>query len=61
MIQNTNNVIAVDAATHAKISGYYSSIKPFTGGLRVRDWLAGQSYETQYQFGIDVLKMYGVL
>jgi hypothetical protein len=59
MIQNTNNIIAVDKATHAKISGYYGSIDSFTNGMRVRDWLAGQSFETQYQFGVDVLKRYG--
>ena len=26
----------------------------------VRDWLAGKSYESQYEFGIQVLKMFGV-
>ncbi|KJR46899.1 Guanosine polyphosphate pyrophosphohydrolase/synthetase [Desulfosporosinus sp. I2] len=61
-IHNTNNVIAVDSATHAKISGYYNSIRPdISGNMRVRDWLAGQSYEYQYEFGIDVLKQFGVI
>jgi methyl-accepting chemotaxis protein len=46
-IQNTDNIIAIDKATHAKISGYYSSKQAFTGGKTVRDWLAGQSYEAQ--------------
>jgi putative cell wall-binding protein len=61
-IHNTNNVIAVDSATHAKISGYYNSIQhDISGNMRVRDWLAGQSFETQYQFGMDVLKRFGVI
>jgi putative cell wall-binding protein len=61
-IHNTNNVIAVDSATHAKISGYYNSIRPdISGNMRVRDWLAGQSYEYQYEFGIDILKQFGVI
>ena len=61
-IHNTNNVIAVDSATHAKISGYYNSIDPrLSDSMRVRDWLAGQSFETQYQFGMDVLKRFGVM
>ena len=60
LIHNTNNIISVDAATHAKISGYYKRIYGTTG-LSFRDWLAGQSFETQYQVGIDVLKMYGVI
>ena len=61
-IHNTSNIIAVDAATHAKITGYYNTKTfKFTGGLSVRDWLAGQSYEYQYEFGLNVLKGYGVI
>jgi hypothetical protein len=60
-IQNTSNIIAVDKTTHAQISGYYSSKQAFTGGMTVRDWLAGQSFEAQYKFGINVLKNYGVI
>ncbi|WMJ23171.1 hypothetical protein RBG61_00505 [Paludicola sp. MB14-C6] len=62
LIQNTDNLIAVDKATHAKISGYYNTKSfDFTGGLSVRDWLAGQSYEKQYEFGMNVLKQFGVI
>lgn len=61
-INKVDNVIAVDAATHAKISGYYNtSTFEFTNGLKVRDWLAGKSYEEQYQFGLDVLRMFEVI
>ena len=61
-IHNTSNIIAVDATTHAKITGYYNTTSfDFTGGLSVRDWLAGQSYEYQYEFGLDVLRKYGVI
>lgn len=44
-----------------KITGYYNSILDFTGGLRVRDWLAGQSFQDQYEFGLDVLRKFGVI
>ena len=61
VIQNTDNLIAVDKVTHAKISGYYNTKSfDFTGGLSVRNWLAGQSYETQWNFGMNVLKQFGV-
>jgi hypothetical protein len=61
-IHNTNNLIAVDKATHAKISGYYNtSTFQFTNGLKVRDWLAGQSFEAQYEFGLKVLRDFGVI
>ena len=61
-IHNTSNIIAVDASTHAKITGHYNSKKYlFTEGKSVRDWLSGQSYEAQYEYGIKVLKDYGVI
>ena len=58
MIHNTDNIVSVDQATHRAISGYYSSIQPFTDGLTVRNWLAGQSFSFQYQFGLDVIDMF---
>jgi hypothetical protein len=61
LIQNTDNLIAVDKATHTKISGYYNTKSfDFTGGLSVRDWLAGQSFEKQYEFGMNALKQFEV-
>jgi hypothetical protein len=52
----------VDAKTHFKISGYYHSKVPaISGDLLIRDWLAGQSFEEQYQFGLNVLKSFGVI
>jgi hypothetical protein len=60
-IHNTNNIFAVNKATHEKISGYYSSKQAFTEGKTVRDWLAGQSYEKQFEFGIQKLIDFGVI
>lgn len=59
-INNTNNVISLSKEVHEKVSNYYSSIKDFTNGLTVRNWLSNQSFEEQYKFGIKVLKMFGV-
>ena len=56
MIHSTNNVYAINADIHAKISGYYGSIQKFTNGMKVRDWLAGQSFEKQYEFGMKVIR-----
>ena len=58
MIQNTGNIISISKGTHRAISGYYSSIQPFTGGVTVRNWLAGQSFEAQYEFGLNVIQMF---
>ena len=59
-IHNTENVVSVSYEIHIKTSAYYSKVYDFTNGLRLRDWLAGQSFEVQYQFGLDVLIMFGV-
>jgi hypothetical protein len=61
-IHNTNNLMKLPhgkASIHAKISGYYSSKQFFTGGKTVREWLSTQSYEYQYNFGIQKLKEFG--
>lgn len=60
-INNTSNIIAVDSAVHAKVSGYYLSKQVFTNGATVRDWLAGQDFQTQYEFGINTLRDFGVI
>lgn len=61
-IHNTNNIISIDAQTHRQISGHYTSkAYPCTNGLSVRDWLAGKSFEFQYQYGIQKLKDFGVI
>ena len=59
-INNTNNVVSVSEKVHQEISAYYSSIQSFTNGLTVRNWLNTQSFEEQFKFGIEVLKMFGV-
>ncbi|HEY9061486.1 MAG TPA: hypothetical protein VIO64_13410 [Pseudobacteroides sp.] len=61
-VNNLNNVVSLPSgggSIHAQISGYYSSIQDFTGGLRVRDWLAGKSFDEQFKFGIEYLKRFG--
>lgn len=59
-IHNSNNVINICSKAHDKISAHYSSIQSSTNGLRVRDWLAGQSFQKQYEYGIMILRRYGV-
>lgn len=61
-INNVNNVVSIPhgkGTVHAKISGFYSSKRPFTGGKTVREWLSGKSFQEQFDFGMDILKQYG--
>jgi hypothetical protein len=60
-INNKDNIIAIDKTTYSQISGFYNTKSfDYTNGLSVRDWLAGQNFQTQYDFGINVLKNFGV-
>lgn len=61
-VNNVNNIISIphgSGSVHAQISGYYSSVKPFTNGQTVRTWLSGQSFDAQFKFGMDLLKQFG--
>lgn len=39
----------------------FSSNEVFTGGQTVRQWLTGQSFQEQFDFGMDLLKQYGTV
>jgi hypothetical protein len=62
MVHNPDNMIALDKSVHRQITAFYNSTKnPITNGLSVREWLAGQSFEYQYEYGMKVLRQFGVL
>ncbi|WNG37305.1 hypothetical protein F0U61_29255 [Archangium violaceum] len=60
-IHNTENLISVDKAKHDAISAFYSSKSQQTGGMVVREWLRTQSYEKQRNFGLMIMRQFGVI
>jgi len=58
-IHNTSIIVRLETGIHRQVSGYYSSLQPFTGGQTVRQWLSSQPFDAQMQFGLDVLKQFG--
>lgn len=61
-INNVNNIISIPSGAkdvHQDITKYYNSVQDFTGGKTVRQWLAGKSFEEQWEFGINKLREYG--
>ena len=61
MVNNPDNVVSIPREIHRKITGLYNTkTYPFTNGLSVREWLAGQPYKDQYEFGISILKEFGL-
>ena len=62
MIHNTENVISVPHDIHVKISAYYNSIDTqYSLTMRVRDYLATKSFAEQYEFGLKILRDFGVI
>lgn len=66
-IHNTANVIAIPhgkGSVHlAEIEATLNSSRPELTGegfTRVRDWLKTKSYQFQYEFGVELLRKYGV-
>jgi len=57
LIHNPANLNPVPSAINQLKANYYSTIRPFTGGQTVRDWLTGQSYAEQYTFGLDATSL----
>lgn len=55
-IQSIENIVALPEKEHNQLSGFYASKQPYSEGMRVRDWLRGQSFEEQYEFGMKQLK-----
>jgi RHS repeat-associated protein len=56
MIHNSANLEPVAPEINQLKANYYSSIRGFTGRGTVRDWLTGQEFDKQLEFGLDVLR-----
>jgi len=58
-VHNTSNIVEIDSVVHDKISAYYSSKQRFSEGKTVREWLNAQSFDQQYEFGIQTMRQFG--
>lgn len=56
-INNTVNAVKETADINQQLANYYSRVRPFTGGQTVRDWLKGQSWADQYNFGLKMRQL----
>jgi hypothetical protein len=61
-IHHIQNVAAIPTEINQALNGIYSSKRLYTEGLTVREWLKGQSFAEQYEFGVRELgKLLGYL
>jgi hypothetical protein len=59
-LQSTKNIIPLPGPIHDLVSAHYSSEYDHSGRT-VRDWLSGQSFDQQYQYGMETLHTLGIV
>ena len=63
IIHNTNNVVSIESgfkgSIHSQLNAHFSSKQPYTNGKTVRDWLADQSFQEQFDYGLQQLSNLG--
>jgi hypothetical protein len=60
-IQSPENIALVPTYRHWKITNYYQMPQEETDWIPPREYLRGKSFDEQYQFGLGVLRKFGVL
>jgi hypothetical protein len=55
-IQSVENIVAIPIEAHQRLNAYYSSKQKISVPDTVREWLRGQPFEKQYEFGMEQLK-----
>lgn len=63
MIQGRDNLVRIPILKHIDITRYYATreLQPDGRRLSPREMLKDKNFETRRQFGLDVLRRYGVL
>jgi len=61
MMHARTNQVRIPRLLHEKINGYMNRRNEITDHLPPNVWLKGKSFEEQRQFGLSVLREYGVI
>ncbi|QXX76385.1 hypothetical protein MHY1_03225 [Methylovirgula sp. HY1] len=60
-LQSTDNIIRIPTLLHEEISAAYGRSAPTARNMSLRQWLNGQSYQMQYDYGLNVMRELGIL
>ncbi len=60
-LQSTDNIIRIPTLLHEEISAAYGRSAPTARNMSLRQWLKGQSYQMQYDYGLNVMRELGIL
>jgi hypothetical protein len=55
-VQSIENIVALPEKAHRELNAFYSSKQQIYHPNTVREWLRRQSFEAQYEFGMEQLK-----
>ena len=63
-VHNLRNIVKIPGgykgSIHSRITGIYNSkIDLGYGKITVRDWISAKSFEEQFEFGLNQLRMFG--
>jgi hypothetical protein len=60
-IDDPSNLVYVPRFKHEEINGYYESPCDEDRSMNCREWIGQFDYDTQYKFGLKVLRDFGIL
>lgn len=61
LLQSRRNRVKIPYYIHRDISDFYSTKNATLGNQAPRDFLRGKNFDEQYQYGLEILRKYGVL
>ena len=56
----TDNLVYLHPDKHIEINRHYALAHPWTGKQNLRQWLTDKSFDDQFEYGLKVLKKFGV-
>lgn len=60
-IESRRNKVRIPILIHREITGYYKRPNKDLGWMSPRDYFRGRPFEERWEFGVEVLKRFGVV
>ena len=61
LIQNPRNALPMSKADNQRLADYYSSKQAWANNMIVRDYVSTLNYEEQYQKGMEIINILGII
>jgi hypothetical protein len=60
-IDDPSNLVQIPRIKHEEVNAYYEAKSACNPAMTRREWISQFDYETQYRYGLDVLRKFGIL